>query len=510
MTMTHPGLPEVWVFSLLGVMVIISVWAVITAFPGRSPYSSFSLVRLPVAGGIIRWMLRTPRVLFILKLIMVALFLMIIYAGLFGTPIAERNAATVLTWNLWWAGLVFSIFFLGSAWCAVCPWDALAQWLVRRRLWRRAEPNNSLNLRVPRLLRSVWPALLIFIGFTWLELGAGITLDPYATASIALLMVVMATVSMSLFQRKAFCRYFCPVGRTIGFYSQLSALEIRPIDSDICSRCETLECFHGNEAVDPCPTGLLMGSLQQNTYCTSCGNCTRSCPHENISWRMRSPSIEAVHSARPHWDEAWFMIVLLALTSFHGLTMMPFWESWISQLARMIGDSGMLLWSFSIGITLCIGVVSFLYAGLILILKFTLSPGQNFRKLFSSFAFTALPLAFAYHMAHNLNHLVREGSGLLGVLLNPLGVGTLPLTAMEKHARHTEMLFSQNSLFMLQAFLMLAGFIIAIKIIRNRSRLTHPRASDKSGWRSFPVVLFAFIMTAAHLWLLMQPMVMRM
>ncbi len=78
---------------------------------------------------------------------------------------------------------------------------------------------------MPKQLRNVWPALLLFIGLTWLELGAGVTTSPYATALLALLMLVLATVSLSLFERKAFCRYFCPVGRTVGFYSQLAPVE---------------------------------------------------------------------------------------------------------------------------------------------------------------------------------------------------------------------------------------------------------------------------------------------
>ena len=510
MTMTHPGLPEMWVFTILVIMALIGVWALIAKPPGRKDFGTLSLSSLPVIGSLTQYLLTTTWLLFILKLVMVLSFLLIITAGLYGTPIPERNIATILTWNLWWAGLVFSILFLGSAWCAICPWDALAQWLVRRRLWRRAEPNNSLNLRVPRQLRSVWPALIIFIGFTWLELGEGITVDPYATASVALLMVVMATVSMAVYQRKAFCRYFCPVGRTIGFYSQLSIVEQRPINNEVCANCQTLECYHGSQKVDPCPTGLMMGSLQQNTYCTSCGNCSRSCPDENISWRLRSPSVEAVQSARPHWDEACFMIALLALTSFHGITMMPFWGEWISQLARTISDSGQLLWSFSVAIALCIMIISGFYAAMVLAIQKISVTTLSFKQTFSTFAFVALPLAFAYHMAHNLNHLIREGAGLMGVFLNPLGIGTEPLTMMEKHMRHSDMLISQTSLFVLQSVLMLAGFIIAIKIIRYRSRSTINRELSGAGWRMAPMILFATGMTVAHLWLMMQPMVMRM
>lgn len=152
-----------------------------------------NLAATPLLGKGIRVLTRSPWLLLGVKALLVALFLLVILAGLYGTPIAERNFATVLTWNLWWVGLVFSIFFLGSAWCAVCPWDTLAYWLVSRRLWRRAQPNNSLNPRMPKGLRNLWPALVLFIGLTWLELGFGFTLSPYGNALMAVLMVVLPT-----------------------------------------------------------------------------------------------------------------------------------------------------------------------------------------------------------------------------------------------------------------------------------------------------------------------------
>ena len=355
-TMTHPGLPSAWGWAVVIGIVLLAVWTVVAPVRTRGRARYVNLASLPVAGHGVRWLTASPVPLQAAKLVLVVLFLLVIAAGLFGTPIPERNIATALTWNLWWTGLIIAVFFLGSAWCAVCPWDALATWLVRRRLWRRADPNNSLNLRVPKTLRNVWPALLLFIGLTWLELGVGVTTSPYATALLALLMVVLTTLSLAVFERKAFCRYFCPVGRTVGFYAQMAPVELRPVDPDVCARCETLECYHGSKSVDSCPTHLLMRSLTQNTYCTSCGNCTQSCPHRNISWRLRPPSVEAIQEARPHWDEAWFMLALLALTGFHGVTMMPFWEPWMSTLALLIGDSGQLLWSFSIGLLVSMSV----------------------------------------------------------------------------------------------------------------------------------------------------------
>jgi len=509
MTMTHPGLPDYWGLIIISIMLLSVVWVLLSPAPTKIHNTVLSLANVPIIGKGVRNLVASRWVLLSLKFFMVGLFLLIIIAGLFGTPVPERNIATILTWNLWWSGLVFSVFFLGSAWCAVCPWDTLAQWLVRRKLWKRAEPNNSLNIKVPRWLANVWPALFMFIAFTWLELGVGITTSPYATAAVSLLMVVLATLSLAIFQRKAFCRNFCPVGRTVGAYSQLAPIELRPIDNETCAQCKTLDCYHGNKEIEPCPTWLVMGRLTQNSYCTSCGNCTQSCPHENIAWRFRQPSVEALHSARPHWDESWFMIGLLALTGFHGLTMMPFWEVWMSQLAQTIGDSGRLLWSFTIGLIATMLVIGIIYSGFVGITKKLTGTDLPFKRLFSTFAFVALPLAFAYHMAHNLNHLIRESAGIGSVFLNPLGANTLPLSMMEKHERHMNMWLSQDILFALQAGLIIFGFWIALQVVRHRG-LNVLASNQLTGLKLLPMLMFSIGITGFHLWLLMQPMTMRM
>lgn len=504
MTMVHPGLPIFWAATVFVAVCLIGIWAMVAP----APKPNAAPAGLMLVGPRLNWILTKPWILLPLKLAMVALFLLVIVAGLTGTPIPERNIATVLTWTLWWSGVIISIFFLGSAWCAICPWDTLAQWLVRRRLWRRAEPNNSLNFRVPRVLQNVWPAVAMFIGLTWLELGAGITLDPYATALVALLIVVMATLSLALFKRKAFCRNICPVGRTIGLYSQLSAIELRPIDEQTCLNCETLECYHGSDKIDPCPTSLVMGRMTQSTYCTSCGNCSQSCPHQNISWRLRPVSKEAVHGARPKWDEAWFMLMLLSLTGFHGLMMLPTWENWMSDTARLIGDSGRMLWTFSLGLLGALITIAVVYILSMSMTRRLLKLDTDFKRCFSSFAFVALPLAFAYHIAHNLNHLLRESASIGAVIVSPFGVDALPLSMAERHAR--TLWIPTDALAALQAALLIAGFLIATQVVRNRGHAIQTHANSLASWRLAPLLVFSGGMTLFHLWLLMQPMLMRM
>ncbi|MDP6950841.1 MAG: 4Fe-4S binding protein [Arenicellales bacterium] len=506
LSMMHPGLPPGWAGVVGVVVALLSIRLLATP---KAPAEKFRFRWMPSdrRDGALRAVgALGPMVRQILKLALVALFGLTVIAGLFGTPIPERNLATVLTWNVWWAALILSIFFAGSFWCGVCPWNTIAGWLVRRGQTGNAVPNNSLNLRVPKILRNVWPALALLTGLTWLELGAGLPSSPRATAILALLMVVLATVSLAIYERRAFCRYFCPVGRTVGFYSQLAPIELRPVDLEVCERCDTLACYHGTDQIEPCPTHLVMGRLTENTYCTSCGNCVGSCPSKNVNWRLRPHSIEVIKKARPHWDEAWFMLCLLALTGFHGLTMTPLWEKGISSFARIVGDSGKLLPTFTFFLLLSLAVPAIVYFGAVRITYLLTGKTVAFKKLFSSLALMTLPLAFAYHLAHNLSHLVRESDGVLGLLLNPLGTGTFPLTLAEKQDRHLDMLISPELVFALQASLIVFGFWIALKVLHHRYRALF---AIKNSAGLTPMVLLAMGFTGFHLWLLMQPMIMR-
>ncbi len=452
-----------------------------------------------------------PWIQVVLRVLTVAIFILVIAAGLFGTALPERNLATTLTWTLWWTLLIIAVFFTGSGWCAVCPWDALATWLLRWRWWRRGSDLSSLNLRVPVWLRNVWPALFMFIGLTWLELGVGVTTSPYATAVLALVMVVLTLASHAVFERKAFCRYFCSVGRTIGVYSTVSPLAMRPIDAEVCARCKTLECYHGIVEVEPCPTHLVMGRINQNLYCTSCTACMQSCPYTNVAWQWRDARVEAAVTARPHWDEAWFILGLLTLTLFHGITMLPPWESWIRGLGAWMGDKGQLLWSFSIGMAVSMSVPVLLFSLCMLVIWRMMLRGHDFRRVFATLSFSLIPVAFAYHIAHNLTHLLREARGFMTVAANPFGVNTLPFTETERHQRYLHPLLAQDAIFYLQAVVVISGVGAALWIWRQRLlSLTGGVMVPRFQGGMLVGAVFLLSLGSFSLWLLMQPMIMRM
>jgi polyferredoxin len=506
----HPGLPIRYVGLDVLLMSGILLWALFAPAPENTTTKTLNLAAVPGLGRLVRLLNRSPWPLVSIKILSVSVFLLVVYAGLFGTALPERNLATTFVWNLWWPLVVVSVFLLGSAWCGICPWDTLASWLVRRRLWQRVIPHPGLNRKVPAVLRNIWPALLMFMGLTWLELGVGVTKIPQATALMALLMVILATASLLIFERKAFCRYFCPVGRTLGLYSRLAPIEIRSQNQNICADCKTLECYNGSPQIEPCPTHLTIGRFSQNTYCLSCGNCILSCPHQNVSWRLRSLGSEARSDARPMWDSTWFMLALMGITSFHGITMMPFWQEGVGRFSHWLGETGTPIWSFTLGMWLGFLWPVAIYALAITVTQRIATPRTDFKRLFIGLPFVTLPLAFAYHLAHNLDHAYRESSGMIGLFANPLGLGLSPLSAAERHLRMTsDGAMAGEVLFIIQASLMALGVGLAVQILRYRGRGLLAGGGHLTGWMLAPMLGFIATFSGFNLWLMAQEMGMR-
>jgi len=507
--MIHPGLPQEWIAAAASVMGLIALWSLLAQPAGDGLARSWNLARMPLVGPLVRFLNNSPYPLLAARLASVSVFLVVIAAGFFGTVHPEHNIATAFVWNIWWPLVIVAVFVIGSAWCAVCPWDTLASWIVRRSWWRRVAPHPGLNLKVPRALQNVWIALLMFMGLSWLELGAGVTGKPVLTAALGIVMLVLSIVFLLVFERKAFCRYACPVGRTVGFYSRLSPIAVRPISQSTCDGCKSMECYHGSEQIEPCPSRLVVGRFSENTFCLSCGNCVLSCPEQNVSWRLRTMDTEARKAGTPGWDAAWFMLALLGITSFHGITMIPQWSEWVVQMAQAIGETGHLFLSFATGMVASSALPVLVYGAAIALANIGGQGGSSYRKLFGGFAFTALPLAFAYHLAHNMDHLLREGGDVLRVMANPFGLGLKPLTSVERHSLMMAVVMPENVTFAIQSGLMVLGFWLAVQIARHQARRLLPAGGLGARLKLLPLLGFFAAVTAANLWLMAQDMEMR-
>lgn len=503
------GLPPWMFYSALVAATLLAAWGVLRG-PGwfaRAPARR----RLDLlAWRPLGWIVSRRPFQFSLQLPLVLALFLILSAGFLGSPVADRNIATVLTWTIWWTLLIVDIVLLGRMWCMVCPWDALASWTRRLAFWRRrSEEPLALELKWPRWLRNVYPATILFIGLTWLELGFGVTRSPRATAILGLTMVLLAVVPALVFERRSFCRYGCLIGRICGLYSMLAPVEVRARDLSVCRACRSKACLHGNDNGYPCPTGQCLPAVRANTYCTVCTECVKSCPQGNVAINLRPWGSDLHDVRKPRRDEAILALVMLSLTSFHGLTMTP---SWGAAVAWMRGASGMrYLPSFSVGMALILVVPALVYLLFTALAARLTLPGREGSALWQMagrYAYPLIAVALTYHLAHNAGHLLTEGASIVPVLSDPFGNGA---DLFRTAGFQPQPLASPGGIWAVQIALVLLGLLWALRTTER----AHRRLANEWSLPGVPLKArvvtagFLLLVTLSNLWLLAQPMEMR-
>lgn len=422
--MVMSGIP-LWLFFLgVGLILIVSFISVEWLNrKGGNVKPSFRFNILNVFN--LRSLIKKPGFRFFFQIPVFLLFCLIVYAGIFGHKTV--NIATVLTWTIWWAGLIFLILFLGKAWCFVCPWDFVATLAQHLSFFGFRKEPRTFGLKWPKWLKNIYLATGLFVVLTWFELGFKITSSPYQTAMLAIFIIALSIIPAFLFEKRSFCKYGCFVGRISGLYSMFSPIEIRSADPEVCAKCTTKDCYTGNEKGAPCPTSLTVPQITENTYCLLCTECVKTCPHDNVALNVRPFATDLRHFRRIKPDESWLAIILLVLTSFHGLTMTSIWDSKthpsvIGTIKNIlsVGD----LTAFTIAMIGVNGGLVLIYYGLCRITKYVVKdPAVSVKQIFLYFAYSLLPIALFYHLAHNSMHFLMEGQKVIPLFSDPLGNG---------------------------------------------------------------------------------------
>lgn len=483
----------------------------------RRNYWRFELTRWPWLRRAIKSRWFQPAV----QLPVVIAFLAVIVIGLVGSQEPGRNIAPVLTWNIWWIGLIFMVLLLGNAWCFMCPWTAIPDWIMRRSL-TRVRKVASLARKYPRFRLWMWPAIILFAVVTWLEIIFDAANRPWLTSVLGIAMILLSWGLLVVYERKAMCRYVCFVGRVSGQYALMGMVELRRRDEATCRACATKDCYHGSERGYPCPTHEFMGAMNENQYCTLCTECVKSCPHDNIALRVRSSGADILYPHRSKIDEAYLAILVFIVSAFHGAAMIPLWMEWEDRLRGGIidlqaaifgadllgfaGSSGGMM-TFTVMMLACVVLPGLLYWGLCALMR--LVSGRRdvtVRRLFVRFSYTLLPIALFYHLAHNAVHVFWEWSKLRRLVSDPLGWGhdyfgtaRAPLTA----------LWSPESIWYLQVGLVIVGHIYGIYVAQREAFRIYG-GDRRASLRIHLVMMVGMaLMSMLSLWLLAQPMFMR-
>jgi len=425
--------------------------------------------------------------LFVLTL---AGFVFAILAGFLGTSVGSHNFSIVFVWIAWWAILILiAVPFFGRGWCAVCPIPVAGDWLQRGNVLepgvgaKRASPLR----RVPAKFRNMW---MQNISFTLVALFSSIILTtPFVTSIVLAAMLFLAIGLSMVFERRAFCRYLCPVGGFIGLYAQTAPIELRVKDKNVCAKCVGKPCYNGSDLGAGCPWDVFPGGLTKNTYCGLCMECIRTCPHDNIALNARPFSADLARSSAK-LDEAFKAFIMLGAALVYAYVLM--------------GSNGAAkLAAYSV-----FSPAWFVYAAIFLTVIFILLPGLYWLVIFlaprpspsgkwvgvKAFAIASaplIPLGLMFWVAFSLSFALTNATYILTTLSDPLGLGwNLFGTAA----------FAWQPLFSLlvapaQSLALVSGLAWAARTAQK----TAPQAQISA----VPVIVYSLAATLLMLWLLL-------
>ncbi len=369
------------------------------------------------------------------------LFVLFLGAGIFGTPVGNRNIIIVFVWILWWFLLISVLVpFASRVWCTVCPFPFFGEWIQRGTLIRtrsfdpRTEKNASgtaigrnryfgKNLKWPKALTNIW---IQNIGFLTLCTFSALFLTrPIVSVVVLGSLFLIATVLHAIYRQRTFCSYVCPVSGFLSLFSMASTLEVRPRDSNVCTTCKEKACLAGSEKGWGCPWLLYPSKLERNNYCGLCMECVKTCTHDNMTVKLRPFCSDTVLKG---YDEAWKAFIMLALAGAYSLLYQGPWglfKDWanIAEKGNWRGFSvyAVTLWSSSL---LLIPAIYYLAVQLGRVFAHRdESPAPSFKDVFLAFVYPLVPLGLLAWVTFSLPLVLVNGSYILMVVSDPFGWG---------------------------------------------------------------------------------------
>ena len=475
--------------------------------------------------SLIRTLLKSRWPQFLVTTLMLAGFSAAILAGLTGTPVGNHNFSTVFVWIAWWAILMLvAVPFFGRGWCAICPIPIPGEWLQRRNILepgsrqdaqsrsvRKKRGDNtkisansalsavnlphsfSLNRRWPNRLRNIWLQNGMFI---LMALFSAVILTTPAVTAIVLAAFLFIAIGTSLvFERRAFCRYLCPVGGFIGLYAQIAPLALRVKSAAACATCSDKPCYNGSAAGYGCPWQVFPGGLAKNTYCGLCMECLRTCPKENIAVNLRPFAADLFEPRGRRLDEAFKAFIMLGAAMVYSGVLLGPWGA-LKSAAYYIGT---LPW---VGYAIAFLVINFIllpsaFSLLVLTGKILAQSTSPLRQSFTAYAYTLVPLGLTAWIAFSLSFVFTNTSYILSTISDPFGWGWnlfgtvgFPWTPVLTAALPA-----------LQILVLVGGLLWSARTAQKIAAESLP--PDTATRAALPVILFCLLVTLALMGLLL-------
>lgn len=358
-------------------------------------------------------------------------FFAFIVAVLFlGPQTRSENFVLNFFWAWWWPLILLSFPIVGRLWCAVCPFmiygeitQKLSLWLWPRQLkkWPRQEAER-------------WGGWFLFglfaLIFLWEELW-DLENTAYLSACLLLLITAGAMIFSTIFERRFWCRYLCPIGGMNGLFAKLSMTELRAEQGTCSAECNTFHCYKGGPRegegleTNGCPLYSHPAQLEDNRDCVLCMTCLKACPHRSVEVNLRPPAIELWTT---HVERSYEVALLFLLFGGIFLHRLQEFNNWLG------------LWGFNVDLTdfgqhLALSIAALLVPAFVCSIaygsmKFVAQINSAFNDRSSANSPSFIKLAYGYLplvLGGSLAHYLRLGLGEAGRIL-PVTLATFGLS----------------------------------------------------------------------------------
>ena len=343
----------------------------------------------------------------------------------------QENFALNMFWAWWWPFILIAFPFIGRLWCAFCPFMIYGE--ITQKLSLILFPRQL--KKWPREAAEQWGGWFLFGLFTlillWEELW-NLENTAYLSACLLLLITAGAVIFSTIFERRFWCRYLCPIGGMNGLFAKLSITELRAQQGTCSAECTTYQCYKGGIAkgegqeTNGCPLYSHPAQLADNKDCVLCMTCLKACPHRSVEFNIRPPGIELWTTHTPHSYEVALLFLLLNVVFLHRLPEISTRLDLNLHLDRFGNHAlaSIIVLSIPILIPLSAQAVNNLIGKLNR--KYT-------SRRFTELAYGYLPLVLAGNLAHYLRLGLNEGGRILPVTMATFGLNGSSLPILVAH-----------------------------------------------------------------------------
>jgi hypothetical protein len=343
------------------------------------------------------------------------------YAGLRGTEAPDRNFALTFIFVTCWLGFPVLSAVFGNVFRPFNPWRAVGRAVGGA--FEAIAGQRSAHLPYPEGLGR-WPAAAGLVAFVWLEIvygvsgGVSVGLSPHAAGTAVIVYTVYTLAMMALFGVEKWCERGEVFSVYFGMFSRLGFLGVsegrlglrRPLSAA------------GRWATVPGSAAVVIASIGTTSFDGASEGAFKGALESVFEWLL-DRGLEPTPAVR------------LTDTIFICLT---------------IAGVALIYW---IGVR---GMAS-------------VRGAPPLRRLFSGFAYTLIPIALAYLVAHYFSLFVfQEQAQFTYLLSDPLGTATTDLFGTASGGIDFKVL-SANAIWYVQVGALVVGHVIALTLAHDRA-----------------------------------------